>query len=309
MWALLAACTPPPDTVPPDTGSTWPALPVDPACLEPPPAAPRPFEALPVLTEEDFDFDAEGRLVAQDLDALVGYTRDGALTVLSPAVEGDPAGIRVLPTGDVVVAHPALGTVSLVDGATGGVTMVLGGLQSPNGLEVGRDGAVYVSEFVRGGGVRQIDPYTGAFEILTRAGSINAIALSPDERVLYLSDWSYPTFGVVAIDRRPDGSWDDAVRTVVTDLPAVQGLSTDVCGNLYAVDYSDGGVYRIDPATGAVELLVEVGTLPTVFSSARFSPGIGDFRRTSLYVTDRTAVYEIDIALPGHHPLAPTSRR
>jgi sugar lactone lactonase YvrE len=308
MWSLLAACTPPPlpdlaETA--DTASTWSTLPVDPACLEPLPPAPRPFETLPLLTEEDFDFDAEGLLVAQDLDALVGYTRDGELSVLSPAVEGDPAGIRVLPTGDIVVAHPALGTLSRVDRATGGVTVLLGGLQSPNGLEVGRDGAVYVSEFVRGGGVRRVDPATGAFDVLFRAGSINAIALSPDERVLYMSDWSYPTFGIVAIDRRPDGSWSDTLRTVVSGLPAVQGLSTDVCGNLYAVDYSDGGVYRVDPATGEYELLVEVGTLPTVFSSARFSAGFGDFRRDALYVTDRTAIYEIDLGIEGYHPLAP----
>ena len=41
------------------------------------------------------------------------------------------------------------------------------------------------------------------------------------------------------------------------------------------------------------------------YCAARFGPGIGDWSRTTLYVSNRFAMYAIDVGLEGRHVLAP----
>lgn len=296
------------DDVTVDTADTATATLAD--CAAPLPLGPLPYTTLPVRTEEDFDFDLDGRLVAQDGASLVGYRRDGSVELISPNVGSDAAGIRALATGDYVVAQPDTGVIKLVFGATGATRNAMTGLSAPNGVEAALDGLVYVGEFSSFGSLRALDPYTGEDVVLVDREAVNAIGLSPDEATMYISSHGYfgagAFDGVAALDRAADGTWS-APRTIVETGSLIQGLTTDVCGNLYAVASQDGLVVRYNVADGSVDELVDLGNggLLSFFSSARFSPGFGGFSRTALYVTDRTKIYVIEVGIEGRHILTP----
>lgn len=310
--------TPPPTGTPPtgddddddvtaDTADTAATL-AD--CAAPLPIGPLPYTTLPVRTEEDFDFDLDGRLVAQDGASLVGYRMDGSVELISPNVGADAAGIRALATGDYVVAQPDTGVVKLVYGASGATRNAMTGLTAPNGVEAGRDGLVYIGEFSSFGSLLSLDPYSGAERTLVDGEAVNAVGLSPDEATLYISSHGYfgagAFDGVATLERAADGTWS-APQLIVPTTSLIQGLTTDVCGNLYAVSSHDGLVVRYNIADGSVDELVDLGDggLLSFYSSARFSPGFGGFSRTALYVTDRTRIYAIEVGIEGRHILAP----
>jgi hypothetical protein len=267
-----------------------------------------PFDFLStdrVRTEEDFDFDAQGYLITQHLADLAGFTRQGEAHVVAAGIGPDAAGIRSLVTGDIVVAQPDTGFLNRVDPLAGTVTPILGGLSSPNGLEAGLDGMIYSSEHISGGRVRMVDPYTGEAELLAELEYPNNMALSPDERTLYVVAGSYggPS-RVVALDRDDNGEWGDSPRMVYEHDQWLGGITTDKCGHVYIVEYSAGKVYRLrveDPATPERIADLTSGS----FSSLRFTPGTGDWAPSELFVTNRMALFSIDVQIAGRHVLAP----
>ena len=274
------------------------------------PAGPFPWSSSArVHTEEDFDFDRNGLLVMQSYTDLVGATRDGALDLLATNVGLDVAGVRTLPTDDYVVAQQDTAALRRVNHTNGNTVTVLGGLDFPNGLDVGLDGMVYVSEYSENGRVRMVDPYSGEATIVFRARYPNGIALSPDEQTLYVA-LSQSLFGgngrVVAIDRDPvTGAWIDQARTVFDATDLLDAITVDVCGNVYVTGYRTGKVWRIRVPDETVELLID---LPNSgfegYCAARFGAGYGDWSRTVLYVSDRTDLYAIEIGVEGRHVLA-----
>jgi sugar lactone lactonase YvrE len=284
------------DTSVPATGDT--GIPEDPCLAEPPP--PGALQSLPISTEEDFDFDAGGLVLAQGGSALVGWDIDGGSRVVAVNIGPDAAGIRVLPSGQVLVALPETGTVRRVDPTTGGTALVLTGLSSPNGLEVGVDGQAYASEMA-GDRVRRFDPLTGEGEIIAEIPRPNGLALSPDERTLYIGSDAGGAGRVSAIERGDDGAWSPT-PTSLFETDSLPALATDVCGNLYAVEFATGRISRRRIRDGAVEELLDLPTGQT--SSVRFAPGRGDWSRTALYITDRHTLYALEIGIPGRHVLA-----
>ena len=85
---------------------------------------------------EDFDFDGEGFVVSVENQNLFGKDPYGNTRVYTPNVGSWTAGTRALPTGDFVVADAGAGELVLVDAVTGARTVLLGGLNYPNGVEV-----------------------------------------------------------------------------------------------------------------------------------------------------------------------------
>lgn len=301
---------PPDSTAPTDTG-TPPA--VDP-CADP---FTGPFDFVSssvVQTEEDFDFESTGLLAMQQFNNLVGITRTGEVTVIATNIGADVAGIRTLPTGDILVTQQDLARVSRVNVSNGNTVNVVSGVGFPNGLEVGLlDGLAYVSDFSPNGRVMTFDAYPGAGVIgeptvILNIPYPNGLALSPDEQTLYVAT-SNDSWGgngrLAAIDRDPEtGAWVPEPRLVFQANQLVDAVTTDVCGNVYVTEYANGRVTRIRP-DGTTELIVD---LPNVgfegYCAARFGPGIGDWERTTLYVSNRQAIYAIDIGIEGRHVLA-----
>ncbi|MEZ4237255.1 MAG: SMP-30/gluconolactonase/LRE family protein [Myxococcota bacterium] len=334
MWILaLAACSPddtdddqpPPasQTSLPVTGSTPPAPDTADTAATPPagdlcdalPAGPYDIQSTDLVqTEEDFDFDGTGLVVLQRFNDLVGVDRDGTLSVVAVNIGLDVAGVRTLPSGDVLVTQQDLGRVSRIDRDSGGRVDVANGLGFPNGLEVGTDGWAYVSDYAEAGRVMRFDPYPSAGdapETILEIAYPNGLALSPDEQTLYVAT-STNLFGgrgrVVAIDRDASGAWS-APRSVYQADDLLDAIAVDTCGNVYVTEYTHGKVHRLhlDGTSEEIADLRDVGF--EGYCASHFSPGIGTWSPTALYVSNRHELYGIELGVPGRHVLAaPTAR-
>lgn len=265
-------------------------------------------ESNAIVTEEDFDFDANGYLLTQRSSDLQGIDRYGVSHAVAPSVGVDATGIRSVLNADIVVAQPSTGSIRLVDPISGGSLTLLGGLSNPNGLEAGEDGMVYVTENSNGGRVRRVDPVTGDAEVLFPLAFGNGITLGPQDQAMYITSSDSFFTGdtrIVAVYRGLDGDWDPATMTVLYTYPGYVGsITSDACGNVYGVEYSSGRVFRLDPSTGAVEMLVDLDKNGS-YSALHFSPGLGGWSAESLYVTSRGWLFELPMGVPGSHILMP----
>lgn len=289
----------PPGTTPPVT------TPIAPDCSVPPPPGPFEWSRVPLETEEDFDFDQAGFLITQRGADLLGLKRDGTFQLVATGVGFDASGIRSLVTGNIVVAQPDSGTLRFVTYGTGGSSTILADLNFPNGVEASIDGSVYSSEHVPDGEVRHLDPDTGVATVLATVEWPNNLALSPDERTLYVVSSTGLLLGhssILSLDRDDTGAWGPDVRLFRDYERMLGGITTDACGNVYVVEYSGGVVVRLDPEDASGEV---VGELPAggPYSSLRFAPGIGEFARTELFVTARYEMYVADVGIEGRHVL------
>ena len=121
----------------------------------------------------------------------------------------------------------------------------------------------------------------------------NGIALSPDERYLYVGNWD-PAFKVV---RRyalaADGSVADAIdffdMTSADGEDAIDGIKVDQLGNLYVC--GPGGIWVID-ADGE-----HLGTIRLPEDPHNLAWGDADGR--GLYVTALTSVYRLRTNVAG----------
>ncbi|MCG8420346.1 MAG: SMP-30/gluconolactonase/LRE family protein [Proteobacteria bacterium] len=153
---------------------------------------------------EDFAFDAAGNLVSSDSNGnLTRQPRDGAMQLLAPNI-GDMAGMRFLPNGDLVVAVVDTGSVVRI-APSGSHKTILSGIAYPNGVEVGDDGFVYVTEH-EAGKLRRINPDNGEFTVI--GGNMmnpNGVSFSPDYRTLYIA--SFGSGIVYSVTADGAGSW------------------------------------------------------------------------------------------------------
>ena len=277
-------------------------------CSTPFPGPPFQIETYPIQTQEDFDFATGGHLVYQLGLAVVGTDKQGNNTVLSPGAAGDPRGVHGLSDGRIVIMSPWDGSIKIVDPVTDGLDILAGGLNTPNGVEVGLNDRIYYTSM---GEVGWTEPYGRDKQVIYAWDvghdySANGIALSPDEQRLTVAVPDGQATDLVTIERLGPDDWGN-VQVLRTDLGWYSALDTDVCGNLYTVDYHTGVLRRI-LADGTDEPL---GTLPADgiwgFSAMRFGPGQGGWERDRLYVTSRNSeVYEIFIGIPGRrHPTTP----
>jgi hypothetical protein len=137
------------------------------------------FQILEGFTSaEDFGFDAEGRYVAVGEEGdLIAIEHDGTRHLLVPGVAGGGAGSHFLPNGNFIVAS---GDVLLQITPEGSITTLISGLQYPNGMDVARDGTIYVAE-QNAGRLRAVNPETGEFSIVALGMMApNGVAIAPD---------------------------------------------------------------------------------------------------------------------------------
>lgn len=199
---------PSPEAPSPDTPSPEipPVVDVDPPEPEPPaafdcstvPAAPVTFEELEgFASSEDFAFDELGNYVGVDDNGnLIRVSKEGEKQLWSPSI-GATAGMGILPDGSVVICDVGEGALKRVY-PNGAVSVVLGGLLYPNGLDIGPDGFVYVAENA-GGRVRRVNPDTGEFTIVALGlKGPNGVAFTNDPSLLYVG--SFEGSGVYKIE-------------------------------------------------------------------------------------------------------------
>lgn len=257
--------------------------------------------------------------------------KTGATTVhQSPS--GQATGIEFAPNGQMYVTHAAnLGTrlITRTDLATG-----LGYVaayrfrgrpyNSPNDLAIDRLGRVFFSDPRYIGdesieqpvqGVYRLDPDGVPHLITADLGKPNGVALSPDEKTLYVASVGNSETAplpepvatrsaleaIVAYDLKPDGSV--TLRKILVDFQATQGkperngpdgIDTDTNGNVWGTHAGWRAVVVWDP-TGR-----EIGRIPLPEGAANLEFGRGADADV-LYLTGRTALYRVKVKARGWH--------
>jgi gluconolactonase len=172
-------------------------------------------------------------------------------------------------------------------------------LNSPNDVIVRSDGTVYFTDPPYGinPATQQELSFNGVFR-RTPAGALtaewrgartsrpNGVALSPDERTLYVADTADGR--VRAWDVAADGALSRE-RTVATTSGNPDGMAVDRDGNLFV---TTGTGVQVFSSAGRLW-----GTIAVPMQPANCAFGGADAR--TLFVTARTAVYRVRLARPG----------
>jgi gluconolactonase len=175
-------------------------------------------------------------------------------------------------------------------------------LNAPSDIVVRRDGNVYFTDPAFGdqqdareldfNGVYRITP-RGELEAIARWKTRpNGVALSPNGRILYVSDADGRSVHAFDLDRGGTASNDRVVIARVPGVPA--GLRTDEKGDLFVAGRK---VYIYTPKG---ELLREISLSET---PSNLTFGDPDFE--SLYVTAHSAVYRVRLSVKGFVPYSP----
>jgi gluconolactonase len=127
----------------------------------------------------------------------------------------------------------------------------------------------------------------------------NGIALSPDERYLYVANWDEKKKVVMRYRAHRDGTLTDAeVFVDMTSAPgedALDGVKVDVQGNLYVS--GPGGLWILSPDGK------HLGTI--VGPEHPHNMAWGDDDGRTLYLTAQTGLYRIRLKIPGVRPGVP----
>jgi gluconolactonase len=176
-------------------------------------------------------------------------------------------------------------------------------LNSPNDVIVRSDGLILFTDPPYGLGQRVAElAFSGVFALDEASGRLvliddalsrpNGLALSPDEKVLYVGDTATQTLW--AYDLAPDGIASGKRLVVdVTDESKpgrVDGVRVDTEGRVYIT--CPGGLCVVDPATRAV-----VARLATPRRATNLAWGGPDL--SELYITALTDVYRVKTRAKG----------
>src|SRR5688500_12092443 len=181
-------------------------------------------------------------------------------------------------------------------------------LNSPNDLTIDRSGRIYFTDprYVGAELVEQpvqavyrIDPDGSVHQIITDAGKPNGVAISPDQKTLYVAGTPNPQekLTILAYDLGADGS--AKFRNVVVELKTgyADGLTVDRTGNIYC-GCGPLGVRVFSPKGN------EMASIPTPAEATNVEFGRGKDRRT-LYVTAGGGLYRVRLQPEGFHPADP----
>jgi outer membrane protein assembly factor BamB len=253
---------------------------------------------------EDFTFSADGYLwgISTETFGLYRIPYLGPAEPLRPNVSTYARGTRFLPDGVLVSVDYPNNALIRIDPVTYASTLVTGALSSPNGVAIGEDGLVFVSQ--SNGSVRKVDPLTGEAPVFVESPVSNdGITFAPDHRRLYLN--SDATGGFMALEMDEDEVIVDPLALVATLPGSSDGMTMDACGNAYVVQISQQEIWRVHP-DGTFEKFVDLPTGGLVVA-ANFGPGTGGWARDHLFLADLYhGLYEFDAGVEGkwepHYP-------
>lgn len=238
-----------------------------------------------------------GHLIFSDIPAHRIYNEDGSVF---REESGYANGNTLDNEGRLVTAeHKRRVSRTEKDGSIVTLAEVFEGkkLNSPNDVIVRSDGTIYFTDPPYGGNEVELD-FNGFF-MIGKDGKLtalardykkpNGLALSPDEKILYVAD----TEGahIRAYDVAADGSVSN--DRVLCELPGPDGIKVDKEGNIWAT--AKDGVRVISPKGELLETVV----FPEQPANLCFG---GDDGKT-LYVTARTGVYKIRTTVEGIRPV------
>ncbi|MBL8178995.1 MAG: SMP-30/gluconolactonase/LRE family protein [Bryobacterales bacterium] len=268
----------------------------------------------------------EGYLLFSDPNAntIYRYTGAGELSVLrhpsgyagADAGEyGQPGsnGLTLDRQGRVTVCEHGNHRVSRIE-RDGSVTVLADSfegkrLNSPNDLVYRSDGALFFTDPPFGLPKSFQDPrkqlafsgvfslWNGALRLVSRAlEGPNGIALSPDEKYLYVANWDDRKKVIRRYEVMPDATLRNGIpffdMTGTKDENALDGLKVDRAGNLYAS--GPRGLWILS-AEGK-----HLGTVIMPMHPHNFAWGDADGK--SLYICARTGLYRMPLSVAGVRP-------
>ena len=183
---------------------------------------------------------------------------------------------------------------------------------SPNDVAVDRAGRVYLSDPRYVGnepreldteGVYLIGSEGDVIPLLTTALKPNGLALSPDEKTLYISDNGARRRALIAADRGENGKVSNA--RVIHDFGSgggIDGMTVTTDGRIVAASSFEGkpAVLVLSPA-GKI-----LASIPVPEPAANVEFG-GDVFKT-LYICAGKSLYRIQTTMTGHHLWPPRKR-
>ena len=259
------------------------------------------------------------------------YDPATAKTTIFRSPSGMSNGIKFDAEGRMIVAEGAdFGgrRVTRTDMTTGKSTIIAGlynsrPFNSPNDITIDEKGRIYFSDPRYLGhepvdqpvmGVYRIDTDGAIHRIITDAGKPNGVAVSPDQKTLYVVCHDNGLVGLdrvpddaptrkgrmalLAYDLAPDGT--AAFRKMLVDYYpefGPDGLVVDVEGNLYVAERSQKrpGIAVRSPEGKELEFIRTAPDLPT---NVAFGRGA---ERKTLYITAGKSLYKINLMKEGYH--------
>jgi hypothetical protein len=282
----------------PDTGA-----PVDAAMPSDTGTSPTCGTAMPSLTGTS---GTEGLVIARD--GTIYYSRSNGVGRIGTDGTNDATWLSIPGSATIWgLALDATNTHLFIGDPTAGQLRVATGLDAtpsqtplaaidqPNGVTVGPDGAVYVSDFGNDS-VLRVDASSGAMTTVTASAIAGAdgVAFTDDGHLLVTS---YADGTVVSLTL--DASHHETARaTVATSVPSADGVALDEAGTIYV----GGGsrVYRIG-AGGTPDMTLQMGHTGT----ANIEWGAGVLGCHDLYVATGGGLTRIALtvgqrAVPWH---------
>jgi sugar lactone lactonase YvrE len=277
------------------------------------PAGPLPFNTISITSgAEDFVFDRDGNLVLVDrwTGDVIKVTKDGVRHLFVPGIGTySSAGTRMLANGDIVVADEAGPIVKVTP--QGGVSQIVTNYSGFNGLVVGMDDKIYGASYQHG--VVRTDPVASTATLLVSIGDyagVDGITFSPDYETIYFNEGEIYSQGDGRLFRMrllPDGTIADLTdlgRPLMATQGTLDGMTTDVCGNVYiaaswiqTAGCAASALVRVLPEGGPGEILA---CLPGFTPSLNFGSGFGGWDPMSIYVIDwGGSVYEVPVGVMG----------
>lgn len=180
-------------------------------------------------------------------------------------------------------------------------------LNSPNDVVVRSDGSVYFTDPPYGlnpvfGVEGEMElPFTGVFRLgvdgdlapVCTTITPNGLAFSPDETLLYVADTELGAVFVLDVLPAGDLSPPRLFARVTGGVAAPDGVKVDRAGRVYVT--GRGGVWIFDPSGRHVGT-IHVPELPA-------NIGWGGSNWQDLYITARTSLYRIALAVAGAPPV------
>lgn len=239
----------------------------------------------------------EGIVIARDGTIYIS-SRAGIHRITPEGVESNWLGFVVTLWGvaldetnaNLYFASPEDSTIYAIATATAELTTLTTAVSSPNGLTLGPDGALYVSDF-GAHVVYRVDVVSGATMTVTTSAipRANGLAFAPgDPSTLYVLSYADGELLALTLDA---AHTEIARRVVATSLGSPDGITLDDTNRFYITDNSGGRVIRLE-ADGTAPTIISTSAVP---SAANLEFGVGVLDCHDLYVTSLGAVVRIAV--------------
>jgi len=211
--------------------------------------------------------------------------------------EGSTAnGIRITPTGRLLLADYTGHNVLEINPSSKEVSVYAHEPRAnqPNDLTLGSKQLLYASDPNWGdntGNIWKID--AGKFELMIdKMGTTNGIEISPDEKTLYVNESVQRK--VWAFDIHAEGKLTNKRLLISFEDFGMDGMRSDVKGNLYITRYGKGTVVKVSPKG---EVLQEIELKGKKASNIAF--GGKDGKTAYVTLQDRGYIETFRVSDPG----------